>query len=103
MVKKSKRAVVVWDKPAYTSLQIAYDYIKQDSPANAEKVQEEIVKIIRSLPDHPKKYPPDKFKNDNKGDYRAFEKHAYRVAYKITEKEIIILRIQHVKQDPKEY
>lgn len=31
MVKK----VVVWDKPAYTSLQAAYDYIKEDSPINA--------------------------------------------------------------------
>ncbi|WP_369427811.1 type II toxin-antitoxin system RelE/ParE family toxin [Membranihabitans maritimus] len=55
------------------------------------------------MADHPGKYPPDKFKTDNDGSYRAFEKFSYRVAYKIKEKEIAILRIRHVKQEPKEY
>ena len=102
MVKKSK-LIVVWDKPAYTSLQIAYDYIKEDSLVNAERVREEILKITKNLPDHPEKYPPDKFKKANTGNYRAFEKYSYRVAYKITEQKIIILRVRHVKQEPKEY
>lgn len=101
MVKKSKR--VVWDKPAYTSLEKAYNHIKQDSLTNAEKVRTGIIKITRSLSGRPEKYPPDKFKTDNRGNYRAFEKYSYRVAYKITEEEIIILRIRHVKQEPKEY
>lgn len=102
MVKKTK-LVVVWDKPAYTSLQIAYDYIKEDSLVNADRVREGILKITKGLSDHPEKYPPDKFKKDNTGNYRAFEKYSYRVAYKITEQEIIILRVRHVKQEPKEY
>jgi plasmid stabilization system protein ParE len=102
MVKKT-RLNVVWDKPASASLQIAYDYIKEDSPVNAERVREAILKITKGLSDHPEKYPPDKFKEANVGNYRAFEKYSYRVAYKITEQEIIILRVRHVKQEPKGY
>jgi len=102
MVKKPK-LVVVWDKSAYTSLQMAYDYIREDSLINAERVREEILKLTRGLPDHPEKYPTDKFKKSNNGNYRVFEKYSYRVTYKITEQEIIILRVRHVKQEPKEY
>jgi plasmid stabilization system protein ParE len=102
MVKKSK-LVVTWDKPAYTTLQRIFEYIRQDSPVNADKVREEILKATRGLVDHPEKYPRDKFKKDNPGNYRAFEKYSYRVAYRHTEKEIKILRIRHVKQEPQEY
>jgi plasmid stabilization system protein ParE len=102
MVKKAK-LIVVWDKPAYTSLQKVYNYIKEDSPANAKKVKEGILKITRTLPDHPEKYPPDKFRMDNNGEYRAFEKYSYRVVYKITASQILVLRLRHVKQEPKKY
>lgn len=47
--------------------------------------------------------PPDKFKKNNPGNYRAFEKYSYRIAYKHTATEIRILRVRHVKQEPKEY
>lgn len=78
MVNKS--LVVRWDKPAYASLQRIYEYIRLKSPANAEKVRKEIFKSIIGLTDHPERYPPDKFKKDNPGNYRAFEKYSYRVA-----------------------
>lgn len=102
MMEKS-RLPVIWDRLAYTSLQMAYDYIKDDSLINAERVREEILRTPRELSDNPEKYPPDKFRKENTGDYRAFEKYSYRVAYKITEREIIILRFRHVKQEPAEY
>lgn len=102
MVKKS-RPVVSWDKSAYASLNAIFEYIKQDSPSNASKVRNGILKITRSLSDHPEKYPPDKFKRNNRGSYRAFEKYSYRVAYKFTVAEIKILRIRHVKQEPLDY
>ena len=51
MVKKSG-LVVSWDKLAYASLQRIYEYIRQDSPANADKVREEILKIISGLAEH---------------------------------------------------
>ena len=102
MVKKSLPAVL-WDKSAYISLQRIYEYIKQESPLSAEKVREEILTTILRLPENPEKYSPDRFKKNNRGNYRAFEKHSLRVAYKITNKEIKILRIRHVKQEPMNY
>jgi plasmid stabilization system protein ParE len=59
--------------------------------------------VIGGLVDHPEKHPPDRFKKDNNGNFRAFEKHSCRVAYYIAETEIRILRVRHVKQEPKEY
>lgn len=100
MVAKSK-ATVSWDKAALLSLQKAYDFISKDSPSNAKKVRDAIFKITSGLPDHPEKFPPDKFKVNNKGNYRAFEKFSYRVAYRFSDKEIRILRVRHVKQEPK--
>ena len=92
-----------WDKVAYASLQKIFEYLQQDSPANADKVRREILKATSSLADHPERDPPDKFKKNNLGNYRAFEKYSYRVAYRHTEREIKILRIRHVKQEPREY
>ena len=102
MVKKF-RFVVVWNNRASAYFKKAYEQIREDSYSNAEKVREGVTKIVDNLPDHPEKHPPDKYKKNNKGNYRAFEKYSYRVAYKITEKEIRILRVRHVKQEPKEY
>ena len=102
MVNKSL-SVVVWDKTAYASLQKIFEYISVDSPKNADKVRKEILGIIRKLADHSERYPPDKFKKNNPGNYRAFEKHSYRVACRHTQKEIKILRIRHVKKEPQEY
>jgi len=98
-----KKPVVVWNKVAEASLKRAYKRIQQDSPQNAEKVRREILAETRRLADHPEMYPKDKFKNQNPGNYRAFEKHSFRVAYRHTEKEIRILRVRHVKQEPKPY
>ena len=102
MVKKF-RPVVLWSNRASAYFKNTYERIKKDSYSNAEKVKDGITKTVNSLPDHPRKHPPDKYKKDNRGKHRAFEKYSYRVAYKITEKAIIILRIRHVKQEPKKY
>lgn len=83
MVKKPK-PVIIWNNKALIYFNKAYERIKEESYSNAEKVKTGIVKAIDSLADRPEKY-------------------AYRIAYKHTEKEIRILRIRHVKQEPKEY
>lgn len=59
--------------------------------------------MARSLSVHPFRYPPDKNKDDNDGSYRAFVKHKYRVAYRVSENEIRILRIRSEKQEPLSY
>lgn len=102
MVKKSK-PIVVWNNRAIEQFRITYEWIKRDSLTNAERVKTGIIKLIESIPDNPEKFPPDKFKKNNKGNYRAFEKFSFRISYKHSPKEIIILRFRHVKQEPKLY
>lgn len=99
----TQKRVVVWNKQASKYFREAYEWIKKDSYSNAEKVKNELVKIIDSLPDNPEKFPPDKFKINNHGAFRAFEKYSFRIAYKFTDQEIRGLRMRHVKQEPKLY
>lgn len=37
------------------------------------------------------------------GSFRANELHSYRIAYRITENEIIIVRVRHTSMEPKSY
>jgi plasmid stabilization system protein ParE len=94
---------VVWDAEARQQLRSLYEYIQADSPRSAKKVRDDIVGIIRKLPSRPESHPADKYKINNDGSFRAFEKHRYRIAYRIKEKEIRILRIRHTKMNPLEY
>ncbi|MEQ9297744.1 MAG: type II toxin-antitoxin system RelE/ParE family toxin [Cyclobacteriaceae bacterium] len=97
------RLIIVWDIEAKTSFKEWINYIKEDSLQNAQKVRSEILDIVDGLKLHPLKYPPDRFKISNDGNYRAFEKHNYRIAYKIDDQQIIILRLRHVRSEPKEH
>ena len=76
--------VAVWSKRARAGLLKAYKYIYKDSPQNAVKVRDEIIDVTINLSKHPEFYPPDKFKKDNDGRWRAFELHKYRISYLIT-------------------
>jgi plasmid stabilization system protein ParE len=69
----------------------------------AERVEEIILTSIQKLNPNPEVHPPDKFKKNNAGQFRSFEKVSLRIAYKVTDNQIRILRIRHVKQEPKEY
>jgi len=102
-VVKKPRPVVIWNNQATIYFKRAYTRIKEESYVNAEKVRTGIAKIVDGLPGHPEKYPPDKFKKNNPGNYRAIEKYSYRIAYKHDVNEIRILRMRHVKQEPREY
>ena len=98
MVKK-----VVWSIDAKRQLRDAYHYIRKDSLQNAIKVRKDIVDIARKLPQHPEKYNTDKYKYCNDNSYRAFEKHHYRISYRVLETQIRILRVRHTSMEPSEY
>jgi plasmid stabilization system protein ParE len=93
---------IIWGVTARNSLKKQIDHIKKDSLQAAEKVRDDIFDIIDELPANPLKFPVDKFKTDNDGNSRAFEKHSIRIAYLVSESFIRILRV-HVKQEPQEY
>jgi plasmid stabilization system protein ParE len=94
---------VVWDEPARNQLRSAFEYIRQDSLANAQKVRDDIITATRALSKFPERYPLDKNKDDNDGTYRAFEKHKYRIAYRVLPGVIKILRVRNTRQEPMGY
>ena len=62
-----------WAESASRNLRRAIASIKDDSPKNARKVKDIILQLVKKLPDNPQYYPPDRFKTDNSGNFRAFE------------------------------
>jgi plasmid stabilization system protein ParE len=76
---------------------------KADSPRNASKVVQEIADAVHKAIYNPEVYGPDKYKIENDGSYRAFEKHHYRIAYRFSKNIIRVLRIRHTSMEPLEY
>ncbi len=99
MVKRK----VVWDELARAALRAVYSHIKKDSPKQAEKVKQEIILWPSGLLLPPEMHPQDKYRKDKDVRFRSFEKHNYRVSYFIADDAIRVLRLRHVKQEPKEY
>ena len=79
------------------------EYISAYGPQNAEKVPIDLLSKISTLTDHPQMYSPDKFQENNDGNYRAFELHNYHIAYHFPPGQIRILRIRHTAMEPKRY
>ena len=94
---------IVWDKEAIQQFVKIIAFIKKDSIQNAEHVQLLLQQKLAELPKHPQKYPPDKYKLNNDGRFRAFTLFHYRISYYIAKQEIIILSIRHTKMLPKQY
>jgi plasmid stabilization system protein ParE len=92
--------VTVWSKAAKAELHKAYLYILLDSFQNAKMVRDDIIDATINIAEHPEKYPPDKFKNDNDGTWRAFELHHYRISYRIMQNEIRVVRLRHTSRSP---
>ena len=95
--------VTVWTPQAIAELRKAYDYISKDSPQNARKVIDELTRIADQLPAQPDMFPADKFKKNNDGSWRAFEKFHYRISYRITADKIRIVRMRHTSRTPLQY
>ncbi len=94
---------VRWPAKTQRQLEKAYEYILLDSYQNAEKVKADILASTRKLAINPEIHPPDKYKTNNDGSFRAFELHRYRIAYRITKREIIITRVRHTSMEPNLY
>ena len=99
----AKHYEVVWTKRCQQHMKHAYDYISKDSSQKATKVLEDIVNAVNKAAPNPEFYAPDKYKKNNDGSYRAFEKHHYRIAYRFDDTVIRVLRVRHTSREPNEY
>lgn len=99
-----KNRVLVWDKIAFEHFKEIFDSLKGDrNLSHAKKIKNTILKGVNELVNNPEIYEQDRFKIDNDGSYRAFEKNKYRIAYRITKTQIRVLRIRHSSREPIEY
>jgi len=98
-----KRPLIVWNQSALVSLENALHRIAIYSVRKAEQVEQAVLSKLQEIVRHPERYPPDKYKKENPGNFRAFETHDYRISYLHTEREIRVLRIRQVKQKPKDF
>lgn len=93
---------VVWDKSVLYELDEMGEYLSGKS-IEATKIISTLVKLGNDLTIDAEIYNLDRFKINNDGSYRAFEKYHYRVSYRIIDFEVRILRIQHTSRNPKVY
>lgn len=94
---------VKWPAATQKQLEKIYQYILSDSPHNAGKIKTDILGSTRKLVKHPEMHPLDKYRRNNDGSFRAYEIHRYRISYRITDEEIIIVRLRHARMKPNEY
>jgi plasmid stabilization system protein ParE len=66
-------------------------------------VRDTLIDLTIDLPENPEKHPLDKFKKNNDGTWRAFEKHHYRVSYRILKNQIRVVRMRHTSKSPLAY
>ena len=97
--------VVIWSEPSLQHLALIHEYIFEESGSltTADKVIDNIIKSTQILSDQPKMNPPDRFKLNNNGDYRAYVIYSYRISYRILINKIRILRVLHTSREPLTY
>lgn len=94
---------IIWSNTAQNQLEKIYFYLVKQSKniQTPNKVVSAIHSSVTILETNWEIYELDEMKKSNDGNYRAFEIYNYIISYKITPKEIQILRIRHTSRNPK--
>ncbi len=98
-----KNRELIWDIFTLLKFEKALAWIAETSFHNAEQVEHAILEKAKIIKLNPEYFPPDKYKENNTGNYRAFETHSFRVAYRYTETEVRIVQFRNIKQNPQIY
>jgi len=94
---------ITWTKSAILQLRKSIEYIRLDSPQNAEKVKQTILQKTKDLSTTIIRHRLDKYKKNNDGHFLYFEILRHRVSFYVAENEIVIVRIRHTKMSPRRY
>jgi|SRR5690625_3052774 len=89
---------VRWSIQAMRSLAFIYDYIYKDSPKNAVKVFNTLLNLGNSLSNPAVEYSMDLIINDKQ--FRFIPKWSYKIIYERRDKEVLILDVFSVHQNP---
>lgn len=96
---------IIWSKSVKKQLQNIYIHTLKKSKSNttSNKLIDSIYKSVTILGSHSEIYELDEMKILNDGSYRAYEIYNYRISYKVTPREIHILRVRHTSRNPKKF
>jgi len=90
----------VWAPAAERDVGRIWAYLDQRSPAAADAVVRSVVGTVDLLADQPELgRPADDV--EPVGRYRAVTRAPYRIVYRVTDEEILILRVWDTRRDPK--
>lgn len=96
---------IIWTRIAIDQLFHIHEYIlnTQKSLPVADKVVSIIHRSATGLNDNFEMYPPDGYKANNDGSYRAYTVCRYRVSYKVSSYEIYITGVLHTSRMPQSH
>jgi plasmid stabilization system protein ParE len=100
---KKKIKNIVWSKNATIQYYQILEYLTKEAPEAINIVGNALLDMIESLALEYNNYPPDRFKKNNDGTFKAALVFNYKVSYQISDKDIYILRIRHTSREPMNY
>lgn len=102
MVQK-KIKEIVWSENATDHYFEILEYLNEKAPEVLSLVGNALLDTIDDLSTQYHIYPPDRFKHNNDGSYKAALVFSYRISYQITGTTVNILRIRHTSREPNNY
>lgn len=94
---------VEWSEAANNQFNEILEYLQVESQSAVVIVRKAILNEINKMSKNPTSNPPDRFKKNNDGNFRACTVFNYRISYYVDIKVIYILRIRHTSREPLEF
>jgi mRNA-degrading endonuclease RelE of RelBE toxin-antitoxin system len=97
-----KSYTIIWDRIALDYFKEILDYLSKQSSQAPNIVRDGVLSRLDAVKTNPKVFEVDKLKDSPNDEFRAFVIYNYRITYqiKVETKEIWVLRIRHVSQEP---
>lgn len=92
-----------WSLSAERQFLQAVENIAGFSRKSADKFIITTLEKVTAALASPGRFPLDSQRDNNDGNFRFFLVGSYRFSYRVTAKEIVILRCRHIKQAPLPY
>ena len=95
-----KRETIV-QPDVFNKAEEIFDYIKSNSPQNADKFRADLLNQINEVEAFPTAYPPERLLNRKLIQYRfTIVMKSWKLIFKVTSKFLVFIGIVHTKQHP---